>query len=83
VLVPYVDMRNAAQKQFEQACRALEDAEERLKYALDYRDDPEDPEGSAARWVKVRAVQAQAQLHVLHSISHDLEAIRDAIHESS
>ena len=70
----------SAQKQFEQACRALENAEERLKYALDYQDDPED---GAARWAKVRALQAQAQLQILHSISHDLEAIRDAIHENS
>ena len=37
---------------------------------------------SPARWAKVRALQAQAQLHILHSISHDLEAIRDAIPET-
>jgi exonuclease VII small subunit len=73
-------MKNAAQKQFEEAVRALNAAAEGLEYALNYQTDAED---SAARWAKVRALQAQAQLHILHSISHDLEAIEDAIHQST
>lgn len=52
----------------------------RLENALEYHPDPEH---SPARWAKVRALQAPAQLHILHSISHDLEAIRDAIPENS
>lgn len=73
-------MKNAAQKQFEEATSALNAAAEALDHALDYHPDPEN---SAARWAKVRALQAHAQLHILHSISHDLEAIRDAIPEDS
>lgn len=73
-------MKNTAQKQFEEAARALKAAAEALENALEYHPDPEH---SPARWAKVRALQAQAQLHILHSISHDLEAIRDAIPENS
>ena len=55
-------------------------AAEALEDALEYHPDPE---RSPARWAKVRALQAHAQLHILHSISHDLEAICDAIPENS
>lgn len=73
-------MKNAAQKQFEEATKALNAAAEALEHALEYHSDPEN---SPARWAKVRALQAHAQLHILHSLSHDLEAIRDAIPENS
>lgn len=73
-------MKNSATKQYEEAARALKAAAEALDHALDHQAEPED---SAARWTKVRALQAQAQLHILHSISNDLEAIRDAIPEYS
>lgn len=71
-------MKNAAQKQFDQAVKALNVAADGLEHALEQTG----PEDGAARWAKVRALQAQAQLQILHSISYDLEAIRDAIHES-
>lgn len=70
-------MTDATQRQYEnEAVRRLKVAEE----ALEYQTDPED---GAARWAKVRALQAQAQLHVLHSISYDLSDIRGAIEESA
>ncbi|MBE5458318.1 hypothetical protein E3G52_005226 [Mycobacteroides abscessus] len=73
-------MKNSATKQYEEAARALNTAAEALEHALEYHPDPEN---SPARWAKVRALQAHAQLHILHSISNDLEAIRDAIPENS
>lgn len=69
-------MKNAAQRQFETAVEALKSADKALEHALNY---PADPEDNAAHWAQVRALQAQAQLHVLHSISHDLDGIRTAV----
>jgi hypothetical protein len=62
-------MADATQRQYDEAVKRLKVAEEALEVALEYQTDPED---GAARWAKVRALQAQAQLHVLHSISYDL-----------
>ncbi|MCG5434526.1 hypothetical protein LV457_19835 [Mycobacterium sp. MYCO198283] len=73
-------MTDATQRQYDEAVRRLKVAEEALEVALEYQTDPED---GAARWAKVRALQAQAQLHVLHSISYDLSDIRGAIEESA
>lgn len=73
-------MKTSAQKQYEEAARALKAATEALEDALEFHPDPEN---SRVRWAKVRALQAHAQLHILHGISHDLEAIRDAIPENS
>lgn len=73
-------MNNSATKQYEEAARALKAAAEALDHALDHQTDPED--SARGRWAKVRALQAQAQLHILHSISNDLEAIRDALPEN-
>jgi hypothetical protein len=71
-----VNMNKAAQRQYEKAIESLTVAEEELESALNRQADPRD---SGGRWARVRALQAQAQLHILHSISHDLEAISDAI----
>lgn len=73
-------MTNATQRQYDEAVRRLRVAEEALEAALKYQTEPED---GAAHWAKVRALQAQAQLHILHSISYDLSDIRGAIEESA
>lgn len=80
MLVPWLTMTDATQRQYDEAVRRLKVAEEALEVALEYQTDSED---GAARWAKVRALQAQAQLHVLHSISYDLSDIRGAIEESA
>ncbi|MBE5438406.1 Uncharacterised protein [Mycobacteroides abscessus subsp. abscessus] len=80
MLVPWLTMTDATQRQYDEAVKRLKVAEEALEVALEYQTDPED---GAARWAKVRALQAQAQLHVLHSISYDLSDIRGAIEESA
>jgi hypothetical protein len=80
LLVPWLTMTDATQRQYDEAVKRLKVAEEALEVALEYQTDPED---GAARWAKVRALQAQAQLHVLHSISYDLSDIRGAIEESA
>jgi hypothetical protein len=40
-----------------------------------------EPGHAAEAWHKVRALQAQAQLDILHVISHDLSAISDSMTE--
>lgn len=72
-----VNMNKAAQRQYEKAKESLTVAEEALESALNRQADPEDSGG--APWARVRALQAQAQLHILHSISYDLDAISDAV----
>lgn len=73
-------MKYAAENQFDDAVKALNAAAEGLERALDQQTDHDD---GAARRAKVRALQAQAQLQILHSISYDLDAIHDAIHQSA
>ena len=66
------------QQQASEAEKALRKATEELERALKPEADSED---STTRWARVRALQAQAQLQILHSISWDLDAISDAIHD--
>ncbi|WP_156298765.1 hypothetical protein [Mycobacterium paragordonae] len=69
-------MNKAAQRQYEEAKKSLTVAEDALESALNRQADPED---SGDPWARVRALQAQAQLHILHTISYDLDAISDAV----
>lgn len=71
-------MSNDAQEQFDNAVKSLIAAESALTDAL--RNANNAPATTPVdRWAPVRALQAQAQLHILHAISYDLSEIRDAL----
>lgn len=72
-------MNKTPQRQYEKAKKSLMVAEEALESALHRQANPED---SGDPWARVRALQAQAQLHILHSISYDLDAISDAVEKT-
>lgn len=71
-------MSNDAQEQFDNAVKSLIVAESALTDALRNATNAP-PTTPADRWAPVRALQAQAQLHILHAISYDLSEIRDAL----
>lgn len=64
-----------AEKQWKTTMASVEAAQQALDEALAYQVSPDDAE----RLARVRALQAQAQLNLLCSISCDLSEIRDAL----
>lgn len=59
------------QRQAEKAEQSRQDAEQALNAALASEED------AGGQWARVRALQAQAQLEILHLISFDLSNLRD------
>lgn len=69
----YMITETAGMRQFKLAVAALKSSDEELQRALGA------VAGTEANWDRVRAMQAKAQLHILHAISYDLSDIRGAI----